>query len=91
MSNKQRFNNYPDDQDGWEDWGDERYKGSKRRARSVRAVDLIADDYWDEADDELPEELGRKSHSRRRDIEDRLERQRLRQDIFGDIDRQDRA
>ncbi|WP_417226873.1 hypothetical protein [Amphritea sp.] len=91
MSNKQRFNNYSDDQDGWEDWGDESYKGSKRRARSARAVEFIADDYWDEADDELPEELGRKSHSRRRDIEDRLERQRLRQDIFGDIDRQDRA
>ncbi|RTE65620.1 hypothetical protein EH243_11815 [Amphritea opalescens] len=91
MSNKNRLSSYSEDQDGWEDWGDDSYKASKRRTRSARAVEFSADDDWDDEDDELPEELGRKSHSRRRDIEDRLERQRLRQDIFGDMDRQDRA
>ncbi|UTW02167.1 hypothetical protein KDX31_12435 [Amphritea atlantica] len=90
MSNRNRISNYSDDQEDWDDEYDS-YKGSKRRARPIRAIDYNADDVWDEADDELPEELGRKSHSRRRDIEDRLERQRLKRDIYGDMDRQDRA
>ncbi|MDO6564239.1 hypothetical protein Q4488_12665 [Amphritea sp. 1_MG-2023] len=90
MSNKSRLNSYSEDQDAWDDWDDDSYKSSKRRARPSRTVEFSADDDWDEADDDLPEELGRKSHSRRRDIEDRLERQRLRRDIFGDMDRQDR-
>ncbi|WP_299200092.1 hypothetical protein [uncultured Amphritea sp.] len=86
MSNRNRVNNYSDDQDDWDEEFDS-YKGSKRRARPIRAVDFDSDDFGDEADDDLPEELGRKSHSRRRDIEDRLERQRLKRDIFGDMDR----
>ncbi|WP_428034326.1 hypothetical protein [Amphritea sp.] len=86
MSNRNRVNNYSDDQDDWDEEFDS-YKGSKRRARPIRAVDFDSDYYGDEADDDLPEELGRKSHSRRRDIEDRLERQRLKRDIFGDMDR----
>ncbi len=87
MGNRNRISSYPADQDDWDDQSDS-YNGSKRRReRMLRMSDNSSDDF---EDDDIPEEKGRKDINRRRDIEDRLERQRLKRQIYGDLDNFDR-
>ena len=90
MGNRNRISNYPADQDDWDDQSN-RYNGSKRRReRMTRMSDDNSDDFMDDSEDYLPEEQGRKVINRRRDIEDRLERQRLKRQIYGETENSDR-
>ena len=74
-----------DGDSGW--MGDDLDVKTPRRRNRERKPDTDALDYiWDESQESESSGRGRKVADRRRDIEDRLDKRRLRREIYDDYD-----